>query len=200
MLAWVGRVLAGIPLRSDAVTASDSLEATLLACARGDRTALRQLYDAIAPWLLGVAIRIVRRRDIAEEVVQDAFVQIWRNAAAFDPQRGAARAWLVSIVRYRALDALRRSSGEMLTAVPQDDTVVDTTPDVLQLLTERQSAAALYRCLGELEEPRRRAVVLAFIDGLSHGEVAARLGSPLGTVKSWIRRSLERLRTCLEAA
>jgi RNA polymerase sigma-70 factor (ECF subfamily) len=148
--------------------------------------------------MLGVALRLLRRRVLAEEAVHDAFVQIWRKAASFDPARGQARAWLYAILRHRALNILRDEDRTVLVddgepaAVPSDDESAEA------LIIRLSETSALRRCLERLEPVRRQAVVLAYTDGLSHQELATRLGVPVGTVKSWIRRSLLVLRDCLE--
>lgn len=171
--------------------------AAILACAAGDRAALRRLYDAEAGQLLAVALRIVRRRDLAQDIVQDAFVQVWTRAASFDPTRGSARGWLYAIVRHRALNTLR--DGRFETAL--DDVALAATPDpaplapaILERLAEN---AALRRCLEALEETRRQCLLLAYGEGLTHSQIADRVGAPLGTVKAWIRRGLLTLRACL---
>lgn len=164
--------------------------------AAGDRPAFRQLYDSQSPRLFGVAIRITRQSALASDAVHDAFLQVWRNAARFDVTRGDPEAWLLSLVRYRALDIARRRGRE----VPDDDMPeqVDLDPNPLERLEAGRDAAALRTCLDKLEPDRRRIIVRAFVDGLSHSEVADAERIPLGTVKSWIRRGLQSLRICLE--
>ena len=122
--------------------------------------------------------------------MHDALLQVWRNAARFDPARGNARAWLVSLVRYRALDAVARTRREVPGRPRRAPEQVDPDPDPLDRLLTTRAGQALHRCLAEVGADRRQLVVLAFIDGLSHSEVAARVGQPLGTVKSSIRRAL----------
>ncbi len=183
----------------DQTTASlASLRDLLEAVGRGSRAALKRLYELEARRLHGVALRIVRRPEVAADAVQDAFVQIWRNAASFSSERGEARAWLTGIVRYRALDAARRTRREVLS---DDPTLGDRAeePDIVGEIDRRLAIGPLRRCLGELEESQQRCVALAFIDGLSHAEIAQRLAAPLGSVKSWVRRGLLSLRSCLES-
>lgn len=177
--------------------ASPDLGAALRNCARGDRAGLKAIYDLEGARMLGVAMRLLRRRALAEEAVHDAFLQIWERASSFDPARGQARAWLYAIVRHRALNILR---GEARTDLVEDvETFGEASPedDPEQVVTKLSEASALRRCLARLEPSRRRLIVLAYIHGLSHGELAGRMGCPLGTVKSWIRRSLHSLRECL---
>jgi len=176
-----------------------SMHAALLrACATGDSAALARLYDATAAQLFGLALRIVRRRELAEEVVQDAFVSAWRNAGRYDERRGTAMAWLATIVRNRALDQLRRLGRER----PLDPAAVERWEDPAQgpaeLAALSEDGRRLGRCLDELEEAPRRSILLAYFEGMTVEEVAERMAAPLGTVKSWVRRSLQRLRSCLE--
>ena len=173
----------------------DDTDALLHRCASGDRAAFRLLYDRWGNRLYGIALRITRQAALAADATQDAFVQIWQQAHQFDPERGSPDAWLIGIVRYRALDIVRRRSREVPGYEPEDRE--DESPDALARLVSTAEGAALHRCLNELEEDRRRLVVLAFVDGLSHSDLAERMGVPLGTVKSWIRRSLISLRGCL---
>lgn len=170
---------------------------TIAACARGDRDALGRLYESEAPMLLAVALRLVRRRELADEVLHDAFLDIWRGASSFDPARGPGRAWMIGIVRHRALKVLRHRSRDATLPTGLADAVPDETPDAHALLETAQDGAALHRCLDRLEPERRRIILLAYMDGLSQSEIAARLGAPLGTVKAWTRRSLLALRDCL---
>ena len=166
-------------------------------CAARDRAAFRALYDRWGGRLHGIALRITRQPSLAADATQDAFVQLWQQAHRFDPVRGSAEAFLVSLVRYRALDLVRRGAREMPGYEGEDRE--DDAPDALSQLISSAEGAALQRCLTQLEADRRRLVLLAFVDGLSHSELADRLRLPLGTVKSWIRRSLLSLRECLAA-
>ena len=174
-------------------------EAAVLACARGERFALRVLYDREARWLQGVALRIVRDRALAEDVLQDAFLQIWQRAATFDPKLGSARGWMYTIVRHRALKEVRDPA--RLQPMAAEDVIAlsdrlqgsDAADDAERALDRR----ALEHCLGRLEPARRECVLHAFVDGFTHDQIAERLQTPIGTVKSWIRRSLALLKECL---
>jgi RNA polymerase sigma-70 factor (ECF subfamily) len=182
---------------TDSQTASADLDGALRRCASGDRAALRAIYDAEAPRMIGVALRILRRQALAEEAVHDAFVQIWQRAASFDPARGSARTWLYAVVRNRALNILR---GEARTDLVEDFEplgLASEEDDPESIVARLSEAGALRRCLERLDPTRRNAIVLAFVHGLSHGELAGKLGVPLGTLKSWIRRSLLSLRDCM---
>lgn len=172
-------------------------EAELEACARGDASALRRLYDRDAAVLLGVALRIVRRREVADDVVHDAFLDVWQRAGTFDRGRGAGRAWVASVVRYRALKHVRRAGREAVYDEAAQAELGDGGPDALDNLAAAEDAAALHRCLSALPEERRRIILLAYVDGLSQSEIAERLAAPLGTIKAWTRRSLLALKDCL---
>ena len=177
--------------------AADDHASLIAACARGERAALKSIYEREAAIMLGVAARIVRRRELAEEVVHDAFVQIWRHAGSFDPALGSGRGWMFAIVRNRAINALRDVSREHTVGDDEIAAAVDAgaaSEDAFKRLSE---SSALRRCLEKLDPRRRLGVLLAYVEGLSHGEIAARLGVPLGTAKAWVRRSLAELRECL---
>jgi len=166
-------------------------------CAAGDRHAFRRLYDTWGGRLNGIALRITRQPSLAADAVHDAFVQIWQQAGRFDPGRGSAEAFLVSVARYRALDIIRRQARETPGYEPPEQE--DASPDALAQLVSTAEGAALQRCLALLDGERRRIIIMAFVDGLSHSELAERTKMPLGTLKSWIRRSLLSLRECLAA-
>jgi RNA polymerase sigma-70 factor (ECF subfamily) len=176
---------------------SDEIATLLGLAAREDGDAFRQLYDLESPRLYAVALRITRQPALAADAVHDAFLQVWRNAARFDPARGNARAWLLSLVRYRAIDAVTRTRREVpAEAAPEQ---ADPDPNPLERLLSTRAGQALHQCLQDVPPQRRDWVVLAFLDGLTHSEVAERVGQPLGTVKSGIRRALLALRACLDA-
>jgi RNA polymerase sigma-70 factor (ECF subfamily) len=170
----------------------------LQACAGGDPAALQSLYAATAPQLFGLALGILRSRDLAEDIVQDAFVLVWRHARSFDPGRGTAMAWLARIVRNQCFDLLRRRGRES----PLDETFLQSRPDPapgpVELTALSRDARRLRGCLEELEESPRQSLMLAYYEGMTFEQVAGRLGAPLGTVKSWIRRSLIRLKGCMD--
>jgi RNA polymerase sigma-70 factor (ECF subfamily) len=177
-------------------------EAALAACARGDETALRAIYDRDARHLLGVALRIVRRRQVAEDVLHDAFLAIWTRARSFDPARGAGRGWVFSVVRHQALDVVRAAGRE----VQADEATLDTLgaeqlaaigPGPVDAFERRQDMGRLHDCLVGLDESKRTSILYAYVDGCSHAEIAARMQSPLGTIKAWIKRGLTALKECM---
>ena len=177
---------------------AQALEQLIARSALGERGAFRELYRAAAPKLFGVALRILRREDWAEEVLQECFVSLWRHAPDYNASRAAPMTWMTSIVRNRCLDWLRRPNPEPL-AEEALEALESDNPGPLALLEQGRDSAALARCLRALEARQRQAIALAFFDGLSHAELAQHLRQPLGTVKTWVRRGLARLRICLEA-
>ena len=174
----------------------EDLSVLLLSVATGDRTALRKIYVRESTRLFGVAMAILRDRDAAADALQTAFLRVWERASQFDPARGEARSWLGGIVRFAALDAARARGREVLTDDPElGDTAVE--PEAFNQLASAQEGARLRECLDKLDGKHRDGIVLAFVHGLSHAQLAAKLNEPLGTVKSWIRRGLLSLRECL---
>ena len=171
--------------------------ATLLkSCAGGDRAALRALMDAEGGRMLGVAHRMLRRADLAEDAVQETLVLVWRRAHQFDPERGSAKGWVYTILRNRCLTLLRREDREIATEPEAldreaDGVVLDQAFDRLGTTTD------LRRCLEGLDDQTRRAILSSYVLGHSHGEIAGRMEAPLGSVKSWVRRGLGKLRECL---
>lgn len=173
-----------------------SLADLLDGVARGDRDALRAVYDRHSARLFGIATAILRDRDAAADALQDAFLKIGQRAGQFDPARGVAEAWLGGIVRHAALDLIRRRGREMPTDDPTlGDMAVE--PEALDRVAANAEGRRLRDCLAALDDRNRKGIVLAFVHGLSHAQVAARLDLPLGTVKAWIRRGLLQLRECL---
>lgn len=181
------------PLETDLI--EPQLAAALARCAAGDRTALRVIYDAEAGRMIGVAFRILKRRDLAEEAAHDALLRIWRGARGFDPSRGAARSWIFAIVRNRALTILR-DEGRFL---PQNENDGEerVEPDFMTAVDRLPENSALRRCLETLDGKHRTAVVYSYVFGLSHGELAGKMNVPLGTAKSWTRRGLMSLQECM---
>lgn len=170
--------------------------------ALGDRAAFRQVYESTAPSLLGVAFRIVRDRARAEDVLQDASVGVWHRAGS--AAAGTPLTWLTAIVRNRALDALRSESRHPADSLTDDEDemmdIEDDRPDPLALLTQAADALAIRACLETIDGSQRQCLALAYYHGLTHSEMAAHLGSPIGSVKVCLRRGLEKIRRCLERA
>jgi RNA polymerase sigma factor (sigma-70 family) len=165
--------------------------------AQGKVEAFRRLYDVEAARMLGISIRILKRRALAEEAVHDAFLSIWNHAARYEPALGSPRAWIHTIVRNRALNILRGEARTDLTDNIESFDVASDEESPEAITLRLSDADALKHCLKGLDETPRQAVLLAYVQGLSHGEIAARLAIPLGTIKSRIRRSLIALKECL---
>ncbi len=170
--------------------------------ALADQAALRQLYDLTSSRLYGVAVRVVTNREWAEDVLQEAFLNIWRIAGDYKASLSPPMAWMALVVRSRGLDFLRRRRTDRADfSQPIDEfieeTVAGDAPTPLELADASQQARALHRCLQLLENKQREVVSLAYLRDLSHGELAEQLKLPLGTVKTWIRRGLEQLRGCM---
>lgn len=178
----------------------------------GDRVAFAALYQASSAHLFGVILRITRNRGQAEDVLQELFVQVWRSAGGFDAARGQPMTWLTSMARNAAIDSLRRARARVQTvsshrqsADGEDlgdlaDTVASDAPGPLQLLQDAADRRDVAHCIGQLSAEQQQCVALAYYQGLSHSEVADHLAQPLGTVKSWLRRSLLALKDCLSRA
>ena len=178
------------------MTEEADLAGLLAAVATGDRDALRAIYARQSTRLFGIAMAILRDRPAAADALQDSFLKVWQRAGQFDPARVPAAAWLGQVMRNTALDAARARGREVLSDHPElGDIAVPAT--ALDDIATAEDGARLRDCLGRLEPKPREGILLAFVHGLSHPEVAERLGQPLGTVKSWIRRSLLSLRECL---
>ncbi len=181
----------------------DQLVRLLHACAQGDEAAFARLYRAASPKLYGLALRIVKEEYQAQECLQDGFVRIWEHAGDYRQERGAPMTWMGIIVRRRALDMVRRRRREQVAADPEDlerrlDELTALEGGGLDHRVDPREREALLECLGQLGKEQRESLRLAYFEGLTHPELAERLQAPLGTVKTWVRRGLERLKRCLE--
>ena len=182
--------------------AADALAALLAQCALKNQRAFGDLYQLTSSKLYGVALRILRRQDWAEEVLQECYVNIWNHAGDYAVAKSAPLTWMTSIVRNRCLDWLRRPQTEA-TGAEYDIAVEawqDDAPGPMAQLVAASESAALARCLQQLEAKQRQSIMLAFFHGMSHSELAGHMKQPLGTVKTWVRRGLERLKGCLSGA
>ena len=195
-------------------TDTRSLQALIAGAAQGDHACFADIYERTHTHLFGVAVRILGQGQAAEDVLQEAYVSIWKNAADYrsevDGQTIQAMTWLIAIVRNKALDAYRArarrkeselpNSGEM-GELDEEDTESSTAPapSAMQLLEQATQALHIEGCMNALDGSYRQSLALAYYQGLSHTEVAAQMGAPLGSVKAWIRRGLEKLKGCLAA-
>jgi len=183
----------------DAEALRSQLAAALARVASGDRVALQLVYEMTSAKLFGVCLRILNNRSEAEDVLQDVYVTVWRKAAAFDPGLASPITWLVTIARNRAIDRLRASAmTRRMEPIETADAVSDPAPGAAERVEMAQQHQRLAGCLDELEGRQAAAIRAAFLDGTTYEELATRMGVPLGTMKSWIRRGLLKLRACLE--
>jgi RNA polymerase sigma-70 factor (ECF subfamily) len=188
-----------------------SLEALIACAAQGDHASFQQIYERTHSHLFGLAVRMLGQGHAAEDVLQEAYVSIWKNATSYrneiNGQPIAAMTWLIAIVRNKSLDALRarvrRKESELPDSGDVDEDDIQATsslaPSAMQLLEQATQALHIDGCMKALDGSHRQTLALAYYQGLSHSEVAAQMGAPLGTVKAWIRRGLEKLKSCLSA-
>lgn len=175
------------------------LSAALVSVAAGDRAALKQVYDQTSAKLFGLCLRILGDRSEAEDVLQEVYVTVWRRAGAFDPARGVSPiTWLSVLARNRAVDRLRASKGHLARPLELAAEVRDPSLSAADQVEQDEAQRRLAQCLGELEPEHAGYIRAAFLDGQTYASLAQAAGAPLGTMKSWIRRALLRLRTCLE--
>jgi RNA polymerase sigma-70 factor (ECF subfamily) len=196
--------------KSDWSERSVELSVLLGRAGLGERAAFATLYERTSAHLLGVVMRIQRDRALAEDILQEVYVNVWRAAQSFDAAQSQPLTWLTSVARNRAIDSLRRAQAQpqlKTNAIINEsedtdvyDSVADDAPGPLELLSQATDARALAGCMQVLSAQQRQTVALAFFDGLSHAEVAAAMRQPLGTVKSWVRRALSALKSCLDTA
>jgi RNA polymerase sigma-70 factor (ECF subfamily) len=169
----------------------------LAAVAKGDRPAFDKLYAATRAKLYGVVLRILRRTDLADEVLQEVYVKIWANAAQFDPALASPITWMVAIARNRAIDLVRKKSDLSIEEVPEVLEVAADTPDPLAAREMSEELKRLLGCIGRLDGDRRKLVLLAYYDGHSREQLALQFEKPVNTIKTWLRRSLLEIRECL---
>jgi RNA polymerase sigma-70 factor (ECF subfamily) len=169
----------------------------LAAVAKGDQAAFERLYIATKAKLYGVTLRILRRSDLADEVIQETYLKIWHNAGTFDPRVASPITWMVAIARNRSLDLIRKKSEASIEDEPAAMEVAGDEPNPLARREMTEELRRLLGCLGHLEEDRRRMVLLAYYSGWSRDQLAAEFEAPANTIKTWLRRSLMEIRECL---
>lgn len=164
---------------------------------QGDSMAFRDFYLCTSPVALAILLRIFRSRDAAEDVLQDCFLRVWRSAGSYSRDKGAVISWLATLVRNRAIDAIRRQQGGLRFTDVEDvtDQLVDPSPHIEESLAVSQEFEHMGAALSRLSVGERRSIELTYLAGLSVPEVASQLSVPLGTAKSWVRRGLLKLRT-----
>jgi RNA polymerase sigma-70 factor (ECF subfamily) len=181
--------------RTDTLPPEIELAQLLQRCAAQDASAFRLLYDKTSPILFARLLRMLRRRSVAEEALQDVYVRIWQRAAQFEVSRGRALSWMVTIARYCAIDLMRR---ERMTLV-SDDALAEVADEGTGDGVSFEKPNHFDDCIGRLNDRTRQCLTLAFVEGRSHDEIARLTTNPLGSVKSWIRRGLLSLKECLSA-
>ena len=169
----------------------------MAAVAKGDQVAFERLYGATRAKLYGVALRILRRSDLADEVIQETYLKIWHNAGTFDPKVATPITWMVAIARNRALDLIRKKTEASIEDEPAAMEAAGEEPNPLARREMTEELRRLLGCLGQLEEDRRRMVLLAYYSGWSREQLAAEFDAPANTIKTWLRRSLLEIRECL---
>ena len=182
------------------MTSADPIADLLAAAGRRDQRAFARLYELSSARLFGVALKLLRRRDWAEEVLQEAFISIWQHAGDYNAGLAAPLTWMTAIVRNRCLDWLRRPKHE---TTSDDETLFESIPDdalgPLERLVQSSVSKSIFSCLQRLAARERQTIALAFLHGLTHAELADHLKEPLGTVKTYVRRGLAQLKDCLQA-
>jgi len=169
----------------------------LASVAKGDEAAFERLYGATRAKLFGVVLRILRRQDLAEEVIQEAYVKIWNNAGQFNPGMASPITWMVSIARNRAIDVVRKRGETSIEEEPAAMEVASDTPDPLARREMTEELKRILECVGQLDPERQKLVLLAYYNGWSREQLAEKFDTPLNTVKTWLRRSMLEIRECL---
>ena len=186
------------------MTSNDDLAALLARVALRDRAAFEQVYRATCAHLLGIAFRVLKQRERAEEVLQESFMNVWHGAGGYRPAVASPMTWLINIVRNRAIDALRSGKTERGSTIALDEEALQVAGDERQqpphLLDDSLTRLKIDSCMAGLGAQQRQALALAYYSGMVHTEIADALNAPLGTAKAWVRRGLDKLKGCLEAA
>ncbi len=169
----------------------------LAAVAKGDQTAFERLYEATRAKLYGILLRILRRADLADEVMQETYLKIWASAGQFDPAVASPITWMVAIARNRAIDVARKKTEPSVEDNPAAMDVAADTPDPLSAREMTQDLRRLLACIGRLDAERRKLVLLAYYNGWSREQLAKNFRRPANTIKTWLRRSLLEIRACL---
>jgi RNA polymerase sigma factor (sigma-70 family) len=179
---------------------NDKLLSLLISTSRGDRKAFEQIYQNTSSQLFAISLKMLKNRALAEEALQDAFVKIWHNASEYQSDKGVVISWMISIIRYRSLDILRHQKVRKEQDLSENPSSTDQEknefePDPMNIVYDEKNK--LVDCIEQLEHQQRQVIHLAYYKGLTHHEVVDHVASPLGTVKSWIRRGLQQLQRCL---
>ena len=180
--------------------ARETLKTAMRRLAGGDRAALEDIYRATSAKLFGICFRILKDEKEAEDALQDVYLTLWRRADRYDPDRASPIAWLATFARNRAIDRLRTGKVRSGAVSEEEATPLpDTDPLAEDMLIDAERASRVHTCLDALDETPRDAIRSAFFEGRTYAELAERQDVPLGTMKSWIRRGLAKLKACMEA-
>ena len=202
MLSWDGKPVGASGGRGGVILqmlTPAELVWLIAAVAKGDEVAFERLYVATRAKLYGVVLRILRRQDLAEEVIQECYIKIWSAAGQFNPSIASPITWMVSIARNRAIDLTRKRSEASIEDEPDAMDVASDTPDPLARREMNEELKRLLGCVGKLEPERQRLVLLAYYNGWSREQLADKFDTPVNTVKTWLRRSMLEIRECLGA-
>ncbi len=180
-------------------TTAAQLNDLLKRVAAGDRAAFALVYDATSAKLYGIVLRILKRTDLADEILQETYIRIWNNAAKFDPSRASPITWMATIARNRSLDEVRRIAPISIEDLPAGHEIRDPQMLVLEQMEVSSELAKLHSCLDALEPRRREIVTLAYLEGMSREELGLKFGHPAATIKTWLHRSLKQLKSCLSS-
>ncbi|TGN40658.1 sigma-70 family RNA polymerase sigma factor [Marinobacter confluentis] len=186
-------------MQSDPSTSTAGISKLIARVAQADRAAFSSLYQATAPKLLGVVLRILNNRAWAEEVIQDAYLKVWQKAGQFDEDKSSPITWMVSIARNSAIDELRKHPTGRTVNDDQLDQVPGGQTTAQQQVEDQQSVNQLNHCIDQLEKERQDMVRLAYLNGWSRDDLAGQFGQPVNTVKTWLRRALQDIKRCLES-
>lgn len=181
-----------------AIPDTERLKTLLAECAGGNRASFAELYDLTSARVYGLALRVVRDRNYAEEVVQEAYLQVWQKAGLYQPNRGSVITWMMTITHRRAVDRVRREELQHRRVAEYGAVnATQTQPAILDLIVDQDDATALHGCLGRLTDLQRNSIEMSYFNGMTYPEVAAHTDTPLPTIKSRIRDGLRSLRNCL---
>lgn len=183
---------------SKPTSAGDLIDLLARVAAR-DRDAFATIYRLTSGKLWGIIVRILPRRDVAEDVLQEVYVRIWERAGSFDPAKASPITWMATIARNRAIDEIRRRTPVSIEDSPEAFEIEDSSADPLDSAQQSDELRRLNECLQRLEPDRREIVLLAYYTGLSRDELAQRFERPVNTIKTWLHRSLAQLRKCLDS-
>lgn len=184
----------------DATAANERLVQLLGRCALRDRKAFEELYHSTSAHLYGLILRILINEEWSRDCLQEAYIKIWNSAGSYHAAKASPMTWMMTVARNQALDQLRRRHNEIpLDSLPEMQERTDNDPAPLEQLRKQTESRALAECLAALNEQSRQAIALAYMRGLTHEQLATQMDSPLGSVKTWVRRGLQQLKRCLES-